>query len=233
MQSKRALSSSQLNKLDPSILQNSSEAEKALIAFISVLAPYDSDQLFPLYGVSDQNPLFALNGHDLDHAECEGVNGLLSTYREYQKKAARENADPASDKANNFHPIVDHLIHLARVEQEAGFLSKYFVLFLVVSSDNVNVEALTKTIIGATSHPISIILVGVGSSEFPNLASLDADDKPLVHDKKPASRDIVQFVHISPLNIQKSADLSHNILAEIPNQVCSFMSMCQFSPKNI
>lgn len=49
-------------------------------------------------------------------------------------------------------------------------------------------------IIEASSDPISIVIVGVGGADFSQMHQLDSDDALLTHNRKTASRDIVQFV---------------------------------------
>lgn len=49
-------------------------------------------------------------------------------------------------------------------------------------------------IIEASSDPISIIIIGVGDADFSQMHQLDCDGGLLTHNRKTASRDIVQFV---------------------------------------
>jgi hypothetical protein len=54
------------------------------------------------------------------------------------------------------------------------FKKKKFVSFLLV------MEPTIRAIISASKLPLSIVIVGVGNSDFTNMKILDADDKPLV-----------------------------------------------------
>ena len=49
-------------------------------------------------------------------------------------------------------------------------------------------------IIEASSDPLSIVIVGVGSADFSQMTQLDSDDQLLSYNRKTASRDIVEFV---------------------------------------
>lgn len=94
-----------------------------------------------------------------------------------------------------------------------------------------------RAIICASSLPISIIIVGVGDAEFDAMDELDSDDVRLTVDGLYAERDIVQFV---PLNkflsrtgmpfIKSQTDLAKEVLAEIPEQLTSFMKSRGIKP---
>ena len=48
--------------------------------------------------------------------------------------------------------------------------------------------------IQASSDPMSIIIIGVGEADFSQMHQLDSDNALLTHNRKTATRDIVQFV---------------------------------------
>jgi hypothetical protein len=72
--------------------------------------------------------------------------------------------------------------------------NNYFVLLLLtdgVISDMANTKA---AIVKASSLPMSIIIVGIGSADFSDMHILDSDDCRLRSGNLLAERDIVQFV---------------------------------------
>lgn len=86
-------------------------------------------------------------------------------------------------------------------------------------------------------HFLLIHLVGVGDADFESMEELDSDDVRLTADGRYAERDIVQFV---PLNkfmsntgsfIKSQTDLAKEVLAEIPEQLTSFMKSRGIKPK--
>ena len=82
---------------------------------------------------------------------------------------------------------------------------------------------------------MSIIIVGVGDAGFNSMNELDSDNGLLSHNQQIAVRDIVQFVPFSNFlnNPHKSlADLANALLAEIPNQLVSYMKSNNIKPKN-
>lgn len=81
--------------------------------------------------------------------------------------------------------------------------------------------------------------MGVGDAEFDAMDELDSDDVRLTVDGHYAERDIVQFV---PLNkfmtqtgtgsfIKSQTDLAKEVLAEIPEQLTSFMKSRGIKPQ--
>ena len=77
--------------------------------------------------------------------------------------------------------------------------------------------------------PISIVIVGVGQSNFSNMNTLDGDGG--LTDTKGAKcpRDIVQFVPYRKYNGNPNA-LCQELLKEIPSQVCQYMNLVGKNP---
>lgn len=80
--------------------------------------------------------------------------------------------------------------------------------------------------------------VGIGHDDFGAMNELDSDGVRLTDGESFAERDIVQFV---PLNnfistngsrIKSQADLAEEVLAEIPDQLTSYMIWRGFQPKD-
>lgn len=93
-----------------------------------------------------------------------------------------------------------------------------------------------NTIINASTLPISIIIVGVGDADFEAMDELDSDEVRLTVDGRYAERDIVQFVPLNKflskngLVVKSQADLAREVLAEVPDQLTSFMKSREFQP---
>ena len=67
---------------------------------------------------------------------------------------------------------------------------------LLILTDGVinDLDSTKAAIIEASSEPISIVIVGVGEADFSQMQALDSDEALLTHNRKTATRDIVQFV---------------------------------------
>jgi hypothetical protein len=84
-------------------------------------------------------------------------------------------------------------------------------------------DVLGRAIVAAAAAPMSIIIVGIGKSDFSSMKRLDGDGGTL-RDRvgTAAPRDIVQFVPFSKYKCS-SAALAADVLAELPGQVMQYM----------
>jgi len=83
--------------------------------------------------------------------------------------------------------------------------------------------------------PLSIIIVGIGNADFSSMDELDSDNGMLSCDGKTASRDIVQFVPFRDFLLHGDPSAAANalaraLLAEVPNQLVSFMQSKNLVP---
>jgi len=85
------------------------------------------------------------------------------------------------------------------------------------------------TIIQLSDKPVSIVIVGVGASNFAKMDELDADDAPLQSNGKLAKRDIVQFVEFNKFKNNPRL-LAEEVLREVPGQVTSYYASKGISP---
>lgn len=112
------------------------------------------------------------------------------------------------------------------------YFSVFFVFFYQENVKNIILFCVYLNII-----KFFYLLVGVGDAEFDAMDELDSDDVRLTVDGRYAERDIVQFV---PLNkfmsktgsfIKSQTDLAKEVLAEIPEQLTSFMKSRGIRPQ--
>jgi len=132
----------------------------------------------------------------------------------------------------NFAPVIRHVARFAHVYQNDP--SNYFILLIITDGIITDLAETKKAIIAASTLPLSIIIVGVGSEDFQAMEELDSDDRLLRQDNQVAVRDIVQFVELRQF-IQRNGtwskdQLAKEVLAEVPAQLLSFMKMKQFPP---
>lgn len=89
----------------------------------------------------------------------------------------------------------------------------------------------------AAKLPMSIIIVGVGQAEFDAMVELDGDDVRISSRGKLAERDIVQFVPFRDYvdrtgnHVLSMARLARDVLAEIPDQLVSYMKAQGIRPQ--
>ena len=132
----------------------------------------------------------------------------------------------------NFSSILEATIQYASagVSQER---QQYHILLVITDGEITDMEKTIEKIVHASSLPISIVIVGVGTADFTKMETLDADDNPLV-DKygKKMERDIVQFVPLRRFHSRSGANfsLARETLAEIPDQFLGCMKKYNIKP---
>ena len=96
-----------------------------------------------------------------------------------------------------------------------------------------------QAIVEASKLPVSIIIVGVGDACFKDMKVLDGDEVRLTDmEGNVAERDIVQFVCFNDFTDEEMDPeqakqlLAKEVLAEVPEQLCSYMRKNGFFPKN-
>lgn len=109
----------------------------------------------------------------------------------------------------------------------------YQVLMIFTDGAYNDSDQTIQAICEASAHPLSIIIIGIGNGggdNWKSMEELDSDGKLLkAKSGLIAKRDIVQFV---PLNkyIKNLPELARVTLAEVPNQVLSFMRLHSIQP---
>ncbi|CEP03752.1 C2 domain-containing protein [Plasmodiophora brassicae] len=204
--------------------------EHAIIAIGNVLAAYDTDQMFPVWGfgakLRSSNQVshrFSLT-FDPHVEEVSGVHGILKAYRKTFGKIQLSGPTMFSD-------IINRATEIASEPYTAD--AQHYNILLVITDGVVNDRTLTtEKIIEASDKPLSIIIVGVGSADFSDMVFLDSDDKLLEQDGKVAKRDIVQFVAMKNIQRGNTSRLAAEVLAEVPGQVIAYMKMKDISPPN-
>uniref|UniRef100_A0A8C5H6C6 C2 domain-containing protein n=1 Tax=Gouania willdenowi TaxID=441366 RepID=A0A8C5H6C6_GOUWI len=197
----------------------------ALRAVGEIIQDYDSDKLFPAYGFGAKLPpdgkishAFPLGG-DAENPNCLGIEGVLEAY--FQSLRTVQLYGPT-----NFAPVINKVANCA-AEITDG--SQYFVLLMITDGVISDMVQTKEAVVNAAALPLSIIIVGVGPAEFDAMEELDGDEVRVSSRGRLAERDIVQFVPFrdyidrSGNHVLSMARLAKDVLAEIPDQLLSFM----------
>jgi len=202
------------------------EYQSAIWNIGNILAPYDSDQMFPCFGFGAKLPngqishCFPLNGNP-QYPECRGVDGIMQAYQTsiYQNELWGP---------TNFATFINHVVDrysepaLRNMNQEL----KYYILLILTDGEITDMNETIRAIKRAADTPLSIVIVGLGSADFGKMNVLDGDDGQLR-----CSRDIVQFVPYRQLANQGGpAALARETLREIPAQVEQFYRQRRVDP---
>ncbi|KAM6982993.1 copine-9-like [Tautogolabrus adspersus] len=205
----------------------------ALKAVGEIIQDYDSDKLFPAYGFGAKLPpdgkishAFPLAGEN-ENANCVGIEGVLEAYFESLRTVQLYGP-------TNFAPVINKVANCA-AEITDG--SQYFVLLMITDGVISDMVQTKEAVVNAASLPLSIIIVGVGPAEFDAMEELDGDEVRVSSRGRFAERDIVQFVPFrdyidrSGNQVLSMARLAKDVLAEIPDQLLSFMKSRGVEPR--
>ena len=204
--------------------------EKAIKSCGDIVGHFDYDQKFPAYGFGgkffdEQNVshCFPLNGYS-DDPEIKGIDGILKAYRNVLNNTIL-------DGPTYFHYIIDNLNEKVKKEQKEG-KDIYNILMILTDGIINDMNETIDSLVESSFLPISVIIIGIGDTDFTNMHKLDADDDPL-YDKKErkADRDLVQFVPFEDYQ-NDGEKLSEQVLEEIPRQIVEYYQIKNKDPKN-
>ena len=216
-------SPSSLHFLNP---MNPNQYEKAIWEVGGILEAYDSDKFFPVFGFGGipagkqtVDHCFPLN-FDENNPYVYGVQGILDIY--HQNLSNVTLSGPTF-----FHNLIDKTLS---VVQNTSSTSVYYVLLILTDGAIMDMSETIHSIVKASSHPLSIIIIGVGNAEFDSMEALDSDKGLLVDSTgRKAARDIVQFVPFRNYAGNPVA-LAAEVLREVPNQLTDFMKLKEYFP---
>lgn len=169
-----------------------------------------------------------MNGNS-SYPYCSGVGEILEHY--WNQLNTVQLSGPTY-----FAPVINNIVSIAKDKQDG---KHYYVLLILTDGMITDIQRTKQAIVKASALPISIVIVGIGDANFKKMHKLDSDHVRLSVRGREAERDIVQFVQLnkfiaqSELNqhVKSQADLAKEVLAEIPEQLISYMKSCDFKPQ--
>ena len=195
---------SSLHYIEPN---NYNQYQIALKSVSEILLNYDTDKQVPVYGFGAQvrgevNHCFALNFNE-DQPSVDNIEGIMKVYNDGIRKITLS-------RPTNFSPIISKAARMAKEANVDQINQQYFIR--------------------ASTYPLSIIIVGIGSADFENMEKLDGDDGMLRDSKKRMSeRDIVQFVAFNQFKNDPVA-LTREVLAEVPREILNYFESRKLKP---
>ena len=205
--------------------------EKAIISCGNIVAPYDYDQLFQVYGfgaiikssISDKASMcFAINLKD--NPDIYTIDNVIKTYHDIIKKDKLTFAGPTE-----FTPIIKKVISRMITKN----ILEYHILMILTDGVIDDLQDTIDILVEASSLPLSVIIIGIGNEDFSKMEVLDGDEVPLKsRNGKIRTRDIVQFVPFSKFQ-NDAKKLSMEVLAEIPRQMIEYFQFKNLSPNKL
>lgn len=202
--------------------------EQVILSCGTILAYYDFDQMFPVYGFGAVLPQdtktsmcfpISLN----NNPEIYLIEGVLNQYR--QIVCSLTFSGPTF-----FAPIIQQVMKNVIEDTQKNKILKYTVLLILTDGIINDMQDTINSICECAHYPMSIIIIGIGKEDFTNMEILDADKEPLIsRSGEKCIRDIVQFVPFEKVN-NNAERLAEEVLAELPKQVVEYYTMNQIFP---
>ena len=211
--------------------EGGNDYEKAIKSCGEIIANYDFDQLFPVYGFGgippnskEVNHCFNINFNE-DNPEIYSIENIIKCYRESLGKVKFSGP-------TQFSPIIKKVMsdiydELLNKKEE----NHYHILLILTDGISIDLVDTINCIVEASKLPLSIVIVGIGERDFENMEVLDGDIVPLVNSfGEIRKRDIVQFVKFNTFKEKNAIDdckeLAEEVLKEIPRQIEEYYKFC-------
>ena len=214
-----------------SIIDNKpSDYEKAIKACGDILAYYDYDQLFPVYGFGaiinsseDKLASMCFNLNFENDPDIYTIDNIIKTYHDCLKKEKLTFAGPTE-----FAPIINKVI--SKIEKNQ---LEYHILMILTDGVIDDLQETIDALVKGSFYPLSVIIIGIGDADFKNMEILDGDNVPLISSiGEKRMRDLVQFVPFNKFQNDEKK-LSNEVLEEIPRQITEYYSMNNLNPNKI
>ena len=204
--------------------------ERAIRYCGDIVSYYDYDQLIPVYGFGaivnssySKEASMCFNINFLDNPDIYTVDNVLKAYHECIEKDKLTFAGPTE-----FAPIIQAVI--SKINDD---ILHYYILMILTDGVIDDLQETIDTLVAACSLPLSVIIVGIGNTDFKKMEILDGDEVPLISSTgQKRERDLVQFVSFSKYENDEKK-LAEEVLAEIPKQMVEYYRFKKLSPNEI
>jgi hypothetical protein len=203
--------------------------EQAIRSCGGIVAYYDYDGLFPVYGFGGRLPNTTFVNHCFhvnlnEDPNVAGVDGIIESYKNSFKSVQL-------DGPTYFAPLIRGMLEKVRFEISINKSSVYYILLIMTDGIIYDMDLSKDLLCEAAALPLSVIIVGVGNADFSNMVELDGDEVPLTnkHGHR-IERDIVQFVKYNDFKMDMTR-LAAEVLYEVPEQIEKYyMKYKNFKP---
>ena len=224
--------SSNLPPNDPNSLHylygGMNDYESAIRACGSIVAYYDYNQSFPVYGFGaiikghhKANMCFNVNFQK--NPEIQTIDNVINEYRN-----CFENIMLAGP--TEFCPLIQKVNDIIRKENNP---LKYHILMILTDGIIVDQQQTIDALVEGSFLPLSVIIIGIGDDPCPEMIQLDGDQIPITSSKGVIrKRDLVQFV---PFNKYRNDpnELAAQVLEEVPRQIMEYYTQNNIYPYDL
>ena len=185
------------NPEDPTSLHymyEKNDYEDAIRSCGNIIAYYDHDNLFPVYGFggipqneNEVNHCFNINFNE--DPNIQGIDKII----EYYKRSL--NAVTLFGPTY-FTPVIKQVIKEINEDLEnRREENHYYILMILTDGIIIDMKDTIDCIVEGSNLPLSIVIIGIGDADYTNMNILDGDEEALIDSfGNIRKRDIVQFV---------------------------------------
>lgn len=197
-----------------------------------IISQYATTKMFPCFGYgailpgkTEVSHCFSLNLNSPEDPKIENLDNVLKIYNETVRKL--KFSDPTY-----YSKVIEKVLEIAK-KNKANKLFVYNILVIMTDGKFEDKAETIQAICECADYPISIIIVGVGNSNFSDMAKLDKDGALLTHKNgMQISRDIIKFIpYINYVNDRHA--LCEEIFDEIPFQVVEYLTINDIMPQDL
>ena len=174
--------------------EGGNDYEKAIKSCGKIIANYDYDQLFPVYGFggilqnsNEASHCFNINFNN--YPEIQTLENVIKYYRESLNKVKLYGPTRFASIIRKVMSDINNDLDKRKKENH------YHILLILTDGIPCDMKDTVDCIVEASKLPLSIVIIGIGEADFENMKFLDGDIVPLVNRfGEIRKRDIVQFV---------------------------------------
>jgi len=209
--------------------EEKNDYEKAIVSIGTILANYDHDKQFPVFGFGAKfdgeiNHCFQCGEDEM----VSGVDGIIEAYRSTFESGL------VMSKPTIYTEVLQKAASIAVVSQGQAFSEgkqKYTVLLILTDGAVSNVEETLQCLESIKNAPLSIVIVGIGSGDFSTMNFLDNQNLAEFEGENEDGNgiDVAQFVEF---NAHKDdwRSLTSATLDEIPKQLSNYFQRYGIKP---
>ena len=192
--------------------------ERAILSCGNILAYYDYDQLFPVFGFgaiinNKMSSCFSINFKEDPNIKL--INNIIKYYHACLHKIKFSGP-------TYFSPIIERIIKDIKEQNDP---KEYQVLMILTDGIIQDMNKTIDALVEGSFYPLSVIIIGIGNADFSQMEKLDGDEIPLISRQGiKRQRDLVQFVPFSKFEGDEEK-LANEVLEEIPRQIIEYYTL--------
>ena len=213
--------------------EEANDYEKAIYSCGKIVAYYDKDQIFPVYGFggippgeNESNDCFNINFTDSPNIKT--IEEVISIYKQSLNQITFKGP-------TKFAPVISKVMEEIKKEMKEFPEDNHYEILMILTDGIINDMGKTlELLVDCAELPLSVIIIGIGKANFNDMHILDGDEVKLTDYKgRVTKRDLVQFVEYEKFKQKKgNEELGEEVLKEIPRQVEEYYALTNnFYPK--